>query len=107
MALLGSLKLPAGTVNDLVPAPSNIWLASGVTTLGAVRVVTKLITKSSLTALVRPSVAVTRNVRVLPSAWWVLGLPLKVQVLALKLSQVGKAAVETPLTTWAVRVSVS
>ena len=97
----------AGTTKHLLPTPSNTWLAIGLATLGAVRVVTKLMTKSSLTAVVRPSVAVSRSVMLVPSAWWVLGSPLKVQVLALKLSQLGSVAVLPPLTTWAVRVSVS
>ena len=67
-----------------------VWSASAAATVGASLLLITVMRKSSLTVAPEPSVAVTRKSIAPTSAF--SGVPLKVRVGALKLSQPGRTA---------------
>ena len=85
-----SAKVPAPKVKLKAASSVTVWSASGSATVGMSLLLSTVTRKSSDTAAPAESVAVTRRSIAPTSAF--SGVPLKVRVVASKLSQDGRAA---------------
>ncbi|MBG0749265.1 hypothetical protein Q7O_003217 [Pectobacterium carotovorum subsp. carotovorum PCCS1] len=98
----GSVKVPAGTVKLRLPSCATLCAGIGVATIGASLTLVTVRLKVVLTEALVVSVAVTLMLRMPTSA--LPGVPVKVPVAGLKVSQLGSGE---PLANVALSVSVS